>query len=282
MPLITRVAARRNSGRSSLAPFIALLPTTMSQSRVAQVLERAAVEVEIAEVDLLADHPGAARLEDAAAQRLAVVRLAERERADLGQLGGEVLRRARRCGRVEPFSARITSNASSGASSAVRTTVEPVEQLGRPPRGGCPPRCRPGSRSRRRARTSSRLLTHGPAFALRDEPLALAGGHHQDVIAHAALASRARPASARARRAARTTARTRRGGSARAAARADPRTRTARRAATCAAPGTRSAGTRRSAAARCRARTARRCARSPRSSRCRRTGTRSARRPRTT
>ena len=57
---------------------------------VAQMLERAAVEVEIAQVDLLADHERAARLEDAAAQRLAVVRLAERERADLGPLVGEV------------------------------------------------------------------------------------------------------------------------------------------------------------------------------------------------
>ena len=130
MPLSTRVAARRNSGRWSLAPFIALLPTTMSASRVAQVLERAAVEVEIAEVDLLADHPGAARLEDAAAQRLAVVRLAERERADLGALVRPGARRARRCDRVEPFSARITSNRQLGRVERDAHGVVAVEQLG--------------------------------------------------------------------------------------------------------------------------------------------------------
>src|SRR5664279_373715 len=48
------------------------------------------MKIEVAQIDLFADHPRAARFEDAAAQRLAVVRLAERERADLRALAREV------------------------------------------------------------------------------------------------------------------------------------------------------------------------------------------------
>ena len=52
----------------------------------------AVVEAHVAQVDLVADHELAARAQDALAQRLAVVGLAERVDLDLGRVLGEIVR----------------------------------------------------------------------------------------------------------------------------------------------------------------------------------------------
>ena len=78
MPLITSVAVWRSSGRAIVGALHHLRADHHVGVVALEELERALVEVGVAQIDLVADDELAARAQDALAERLAVVGLAER------------------------------------------------------------------------------------------------------------------------------------------------------------------------------------------------------------